>query len=107
MEVQEIECHPLIPNVVASVSDNNLNVWNLQQPDTLTYHPLFDPRMKEICLANCVQLQQKAETRELGMYWQMIGVALGDLNPSKIRIWSKHPLGKGVLMKVLKHFERT
>ena len=37
----------------------------------------------------------------------MIGVALGDLNESKIKIWEAHPLGKGILMKVLKHFERS
>ena len=37
----------------------------------------------------------------------MINVALGDLNESKMKIWHMHPLGKGVLMKVLRHFERT
>jgi len=48
MEVQEIECHPLIPNVVASVSDNNLNVWNLQQPDTLTESFIIVNQIKSI-----------------------------------------------------------
>ena len=36
MEVQQIECHPCIPNVVASVSGNSLNVWNLQEHDRLS-----------------------------------------------------------------------
>ena len=36
MEVQQIECHPQIPNVVASVSGNSLNVWNLEEPERFT-----------------------------------------------------------------------
>lgn len=35
----------------------------------------------------------------------MVSVALGDMNASKMQIWSKHPLGKGIIFKVLKHFE--
>ena len=42
---------------------------------------------------------------ELANYWKMIGVALGDLNESKMKIWGVHPLGKGVLMRALKYFE--
>ena len=38
-------------------------------------------------------------------YWQLVGVALGDLSESKLRVFQAHPLGKGILMKVLKHFE--
>ena len=36
MEVQQIECHPRIPNVVASVSGNSLHVWNLDEPERFT-----------------------------------------------------------------------
>ena len=28
-----IECHPRIPNVVASVSNNSINIWDLEQPE--------------------------------------------------------------------------
>ena len=36
----------------------------------------------------------------------MIGVALGDLNESKMKIWGAHPLGKGILMDALHFFQR-
>ena len=36
MEVQQIECHPRIPSVVASVSGNSLNVWSLQEYENIT-----------------------------------------------------------------------
>lgn len=35
-EVHQIECHPALPDVVASVSGNSLNVWDIQSPDTTT-----------------------------------------------------------------------
>ena len=34
----------------------------------------------------------------------MIGIALGDMNHSKMLIWNKHPLGRKIIDKVLKHF---
>ena len=42
---------------------------------------------------------------ELSKYWKMIGIALGDLNESKMKIWGAHPLGKGILMNALRFFE--
>lgn len=36
MEVQQIECHPRIPSIVASVSGNSLNVWSLQEHEQQT-----------------------------------------------------------------------
>lgn len=35
MKVQQIECHPRIPSVVASVSDNSLNLWSLQDHESI------------------------------------------------------------------------
>ena len=41
----------------------------------------------------------------LAKHWKMVGVALGDLNENKMKIWGAHPLGKGVLMNTLHYFE--
>ena len=37
----------------------------------------------------------------------MIGVSLGDLNENKMKIWSVHPLGKGMLQTALKYFKEV
>jgi len=36
IEVQQLECHPLMAEVVASVSGNRINVWNLEEPGVCT-----------------------------------------------------------------------
>jgi len=33
LEVSQIECHPELPQVVASTSGNNVLVWDLQSPE--------------------------------------------------------------------------
>ena len=70
-------------------------------------HTLYDEQVKLLCNENSLKFSQSKEPhlQELAKYWQMISVALGDMNASKMQIWSKHPLGKGIIFKVLKHFE--
>ena len=43
---------------------------------------------------------------DLVKYWSLIGVSLGDINESKMKIWGAHPLGKGLLFKALRYFEK-
>ena len=74
---------------------------------------LYDRELKSFCDTMSRRFTENLLTssvtysQELSKYWKMVGVALGDLNESKLRIWEAHPLGKGILMKVLRHFERT
>ena len=37
----------------------------------------------------------------------MVSVCLGDLNTSKMALWSNHPLGKGLTLKLLKQLESS
>ena len=36
VEVQQIQCHPQLADVTASVSGNSLSVWSLQNPEART-----------------------------------------------------------------------
>ena len=44
---------------------------------------------------------------DLVKYWSLIGVSLGNLDESKMKIWGAHPLGKGLLFKALKFFQNV
>ena len=45
---------------------------------------------------------------ELAGAWSLIGVCLGEINTDifKLKNWNRHPLGKGLAIKLLKTFEQ-
>ena len=70
---------------------------------------LHDDSLKNLCNENSLKFLKSRDPsiQNLAKYWQMIGVALGDMNYSKMLIWNKHPLGRGIIDKVLRHFEQS
>jgi|688.fasta_scaffold579436_1 hypothetical protein len=44
------------------------------------------------------------EYTELAQIWQLLSLAF-DLNHEKIKVWSQHPFGKGLIMNVFEKFE--
>ncbi len=64
-----------------------------------------------MCLENALKMgQMKDSSRqgvEIAKMWHVMSVSLGDLNSSKIALWSKHPLGWTLAQKVIAHFERA
>lgn len=69
---------------------------------------LYEPDIKTYCTKVASSMARSgisAYAQESSQYWQMVSVALADLNESKLKIWQAHPLGKGLLMKALKFFE--
>jgi hypothetical protein len=49
-----------------------------------------------------------ADKWDLAMAWQMIRISLGDINSDLIKLkhWNSHPMGKGIVLKLLENFQK-
>lgn len=47
-----------------------------------------------------------ADKWDLALAWQMIKISVGDINSDlvKLKNWSIHPMGKGIVLKLLENF---
>lgn len=94
---------------VGGLSDFNLRIYPLQKlvcssTRVAREFPIYDDQLKLVCLENALRMGRFEQT-EAAKMWQVLSISLGDLNSKKKQLWSSHPLGWTLALKVLSHFQ--